>query len=146
MARNEQNNEAFSASLMRPFVAFGVIMAFSTQPMIHDADPWLLSVAGFVTALSFASLLLAQVFDETPSRSKLRWTFAAIGAGFLLFVVAMIDANITGNRNDDQCGLLEIDMMRVHPARADSHDLYQALQCRQQSRGTLWFPANKGFK
>lgn len=129
-----------------PLIAFGAIVIFGTTSLMRFVDPsWFLIACGFL-AIGVTMLICERtVFEGAhPLLDKLAQVFMFVG--FAGTVIVMAQASTASNRTDLQCALLERDMMSAHPVRGDSSDLYQALNCRQQSFGTLIFerPASRG--
>jgi hypothetical protein len=141
----------FAHGLLRmlalPFLAAVAIIAFVASPIIKFCSPEGLLVCGFTFAVGIFLITIGLLLNDKADYSKTsKLGFATALGGFVGMIVVFMFAMTAAQRTDFQCGLLERDMLSLKPSRSDAHDLYAALQCRQQSVGTLMYAAGGKFK
>lgn len=138
--------QAALANLTRPFVVAAVIGAYFAAPAIRFIDPFSLYVGGGLLAmgagLATAGFALVDLkhFVKTTVAGLVLCSISLTGLVFLAIPAQKVSIHI-----DQQCQILEHDMMRTHPARSDSRELFTALGCRAQGVGTIIFPSGKGW-
>jgi len=138
--------QEMAAQFTKPAAVGAVIFGYFAAPVLRYIDPFWLYPLGVMLATG----VTVTTWGVTVSRPE-HMVKVSI-AGIILTAIAMaglayqgIPAQRVALHLDRQCQIIEQDMMRVQPARADSHDLYAALGCRPQATSTLRLPANKGW-
>jgi hypothetical protein len=121
-----------------------IIFAFLSGSLMRFVDPNLL--AGIGTLLGLA---LTTFHSSTAFASKLFYrvsiaivTVAAVTALFLICIV-LEAASKSSEANDARCLAIQQDMLSARPRRSDGPDLFQALGCRPQGKGSVHVLRNR---
>lgn len=129
-----------------PFITAGAVAAYFAAPVLKFVNPFSLYIGGTAVALGFGLLVWGMVVGDASKMvrtSAIGIAMATIGIAGLCFLA--IPAQEVSLHIDRQCQILETDMERLRPARADSRELFVALQCRPQALSTLQLPEGKGW-
>lgn len=134
------------AKYSKPAAVGAVVFAYFASPILRYIDPfWLYPLGGLLAVgcvLVIAGLTVASLKAMVPITSV---GVALMAVATVGLAYRAVPAQSVARHMDLQCQILEQDMMRIKPARTDSHDLYAALGCRPQATSTLRIPAGKGW-
>lgn len=145
--QNFERRVAAVRGIATPVIAAVAIVAYVSSPLLRFADANLLYAAGTFLALGTFLTTLGLIVDDSVKLSKTTKIGLVLGAiGFFGMLAVFTAATQASDRTNRQCGLLERDMMALHPSRSDSHDIYSALGCVQQSAGTITFADGGRFR
>ena len=111
------------------------VVSFLTQPLMRFVDPEALSIATPFLVVGILITYYRFVFGTGVKRIDLIEVLC-LASGIFLLVIAWVDAQRISNATDAACGRLEVDMLSAQPARTNSAEVFDALQCRPQ-RGSL---------
>lgn len=134
------------SDLFRPFIAGAIIVAFFVSPSLKYYDPIILYIGGMALALGVFLVNYAISLAEFKDFRRVTILGTSLtGIAFIGLIGGSIPAQSLSAHLDAQCAILQMDMLSLKPARSDSRELFSALGCRPQMKGTLKLPSGRGW-
>jgi hypothetical protein len=132
MSDEKVHTEEAKQSFLRTYgglVAFSLVTAFFSPPLLRYANPVPLSVAGMMLGFACWSAYRGSVLGKKGEMLKI----LLFGGGGLVLLVLVGQHSVAASlQNDALCRRLQISMVDAKPGQGDRAAVFEALGCRPQ--------------